>query len=203
MDEQRSRHISWQSSQIEPMQRSALLGQQGVTVWLTGLSGAGKSTIAGLAERVLVERGHAAYSLDGDNLRHGLNSDLGFSPADRTENIRRVGEVARLMSDAGLIVLTAFISPYRRDREEARHRHAAGHFLEVFIAADLATCENRDAKGLYRRARAGEIPEFTGISAPYEAPERPDLVLDSATESAAVCVAQLVAHLDAAGYLKP
>ena len=149
-------------------------------VWLTGLSGAGKSTLATAVEAALIRAGHAACVLDGDNLRHGLNADLGFSPEDRRENIRRAGEVAALFADAGLIVIAAFISPYRAGREAAREAIGAARFLEVFLDAPLAVCERRDPKGLYRRARAGEIAEFTGISAPYEPPEAPALTLDTA-----------------------
>jgi adenylyl-sulfate kinase len=151
----------------------------GATVWFTGLSGSGKSTVAVAVERRLVAAGRPAYVLDGDNLRHGLNADLGFSPADRTENIRRVGEVARLMADAGVVALVPVISPYRADRDRARAIHGAAGvpFLEVFVDTPLATCESRDPKGLYAKARAGEITSFTGLDAPYEAPEAPDLRL--------------------------
>lgn len=172
-------NLVWHASAIQPMDRELLLGQRPLTVWLTGLSGAGKSTLATSLERLLVEAGRAVYVLDGDNVRHGLNSDLGFSPEDRQENIRRVSEVARLMNDAGLIVITAFISPYRDDRRMARHIIGSERFLEVYLSTPLAVCEARDPKGLYRRARRGEVPEFTGINAPYEAPETPELVLNT------------------------
>ena len=179
------------------------LGQRGVTIWLTGLSGSGKSTIAVAAEKRLADRGCLAYVLDGDNIRHGLNKNLGFSPEDRTENIRRIGEVAKLFTDAGVITLTSFISPYRSDRDAVRQIMGAGDFLEVYVDASVATCESRDVKGLYKKARAGEIPEFTGISAPYEAPERPELVLDTNRQSVEESVGSLVGYLEQKGYLKP
>jgi adenylyl-sulfate kinase len=169
----------------------------GATVWLTGLSGSGKSTVAVEVERLLVAEGRPAYILDGDNLRHGLNSDLGFSPADRTENIRRVGEVARLMADAGVVALVPVISPYRADRDRARaiHDDAEVPFLEVFVDTPLDVCESRDPKGLYAKARAGEITGFTGVDAPYEAPAAPDLRLTPAdgdpTSQAAAVLATL------------
>ncbi len=201
MAEQKSTNITWHAGQVERGDREKLLGQKGVTVWLTGLSASGKSTIAVAAEAALVQRGHLAYVLDGDNVRHGLNKNLGFSPEDRTENIRRIGEVAKLFAETGVIVLTSFISPYRADRDSARELHGDGDFLEVFVDADVATCEQRDPKGLYKKARAGEIPEFTGISAPYEAPEKPELVLDTAKLSVEESVAELVGHLEKQGYL--
>jgi adenylylsulfate kinase len=199
--EQKSTNITWHAGQIGRADREKLLGQKGVTVWLTGLSASGKSTIAVAAEAALVQRGHLAYVLDGDNVRHGLNKNLGFSPEDRTENIRRIGEVAKLFAETGVVVLTSFISPYRADRDSARALHGAGDFLEVYVDADVATCEQRDPKGLYKKARAGEIPEFTGISAPYEAPEKPELVLDTAKLSVEQSVAELVGFLEKQGYL--
>lgn len=171
--------IVWHASTIQPSDRALLLGQRPLTVWLTGLSGAGKSTLAISLERVLIQAGRAVYVLDGDNVRHGLNSDLGFSPEDRQENIRRVSEVARLMNDAGLIVITAFISPYRDDRRMARQIIGNERFLEVYLNTPLAVCEARDPKGLYRRARQGEVPQFTGVNAPYEVPEAPELLLNT------------------------
>jgi bifunctional enzyme CysN/CysC len=183
---------------VTPAQREALLGQRAVTVWLTGLSGSGKSTLAKALERRLMELGRPCYVLDGDNLRAGLNRDLGFSPEDRTENIRRAAEVARLMNDAGLVVVTAFISPYAEDRERARAIVGAERFLEVHLAADLATCERRDPKGLYRKARSGALPEFTGVSAPYEAPQSPDMSLDTGVLSVEAAVALLVERVTAA-----
>jgi adenylylsulfate kinase len=155
------------------------------------------------AEGALVERGRVAYVLDGDNIRHGLNKNLGFSPEDRTENIRRIGEVARLFTDAGVIVFTSFISPYRADRDAVRALMQQGDFIEVHVDASVETCEGRDVKGLYRKARAGEIPEFTGVSAPYEAPERPELVLDTNRQTVEESVSALIRHLEEKGYLDP
>lgn len=175
--------------------RVALLGHSGRTVWFTGLSGSGKSTLAFAVEEALVARGVAAYVLDGDNVRFGLNRDLGFSAADRTENVRRIGEVCRLFQDAGLVVLSAFISPYRADRDAVRALHPEGSFVEVFVDTPLDICEARDVKGLYARARTGEIPEFSGISAPYEAPEAPDVTVD-ATRPLNECVGVMLEHLD-------
>ncbi len=203
MTERRATNITWHETETTREERESLLGQRGATVWLTGLSGSGKSTVAVAAEQALIRSGHAAYVLDGDNVRHGLNQNLGFSPEDRTENIRRIGEVAKLFADAGLIVLTSFISPYREDRDRVRALHDNGRFLEVFVDADLATCEARDVKGLYKKARAGEIPEFTGISAPYESPDRAELVLDTAAHDVEACVEQLLACLENRGLLKP
>ena len=203
MTEVRSTNITWHAGHVTREDRERLLRQRGATVWLTGLSGAGKSSVAVTAEKALVENGHAAYVLDGDNVRHGLNKNLGFSPADRTENIRRIGEVAKLFSDAGLLVFTSFISPYRADRDAVRALFAPGDFVEVYVSAGVDVCEARDVKGLYRKARAGEIPEFTGISAPYEPPERPELVLDTARQTLEESVRALLAHLEGKGYLAP
>jgi adenylylsulfate kinase len=199
--EQRATNITWHQQQVTRDDRERLLGQKGVTVWLTGLSGSGKSTIAVAAEEALVSRGRLAYVLDGDNIRHGLNKNLGFSPEDRTENIRRIGEVAKLFTDAGLVVFTSFISPYRADRDLVRSIHDAGRFVEVHVAASVETCESRDVKGLYKKARAGEIKDFTGISAPYEAPEKPELLIDTNGESVEQSVERLVGYLTAKGYL--
>jgi bifunctional enzyme CysN/CysC len=169
-------------------------GLHGATVWLTGLSGSGKSTIAGAVTEILVARGLATYTLDGDNLRHGLNGDLGFSTADRVENVRRVAEVARLFADAGVVVLVPVISPYRAGREHARvlHRDAGLAFVEVFVDAPLSVCETRDPKGLYAKARAGELTGMTGVDDPYEAPESPDLVIASDRESPEESAARIV-----------
>jgi adenylylsulfate kinase len=201
--QQRATNITWHAGNVARPEREGLLRQRGATVWLTGLSGSGKSTIAVAAERALVDRGHLAYVLDGDNIRHGLNKNLGFSPADRTENIRRIGEVAKLFGDAGVIVFTSFISPYRSDRDAVRALMREGDFIEVYVSAPLETCEGRDVKGLYQKARAGQIPEFTGISAPYEAPERPELVVHTDRQSVDESVAQVIGYLDAKGYLSP
>jgi bifunctional enzyme CysN/CysC len=170
---------------------------QGATLWFTGLPGSGKSTVAAEVERALVTAGRAAYLLDGDNVRHGLNADLGFSPADRTENIRRIGEVARLFADAGVVALVPVISPYRADRARARaiHEDLGLPFVEVFVDTPLAVCEARDPKGLYAKARAGEITGFTGVDDPYEAPERPDLRLTPADGDPAAQAARVLARL--------
>jgi len=201
MTKGKATNIVWHPGAVTRADREQLNGHRGCTVWLTGLSGSGKSTIAVALEKDLCARGVRSYILDGDNIRHGLNKNLGFSPADRTENIRRIGEVAKLFTDAGLVALTAFISPYRADRDQVRAIMQAGDFIEVFVDCPVETCEERDVKGLYKKARAGEIPEFTGISAPYEAPARPELVLDTQAQSVDQSVAALVDYLDAQGYL--
>src|SRR5882724_6503399 len=191
MDEQKATNIVWHAGAVTRADREELNGHKGCTVWLTGLSGSGKSTIAVALEKDLCARGVRAYILDGDNIRHGLNKNLGFSPADRTENIRRIGEVAKLFTDAGIVTVTAFISPYRADRDQVRAIMQAGDFIEVFVDCPLEVCEERDVKGLYKKARAGQIPEFTGISAPYEAPARPELVLGTQAQSVDQSVAAL------------
>jgi bifunctional enzyme CysN/CysC len=187
-------NVVWHRGSVTSSDRVAATGGEGVTVWMTGLSGSGKSTIAYSAEMMLVQAGRAAYVLDGDNLRHGLNSDLGFGAAERSENVRRVGEVARLMADAGLVVLVPVISPFASDRKLVREAHgqAGLRFIEVFVDAPLELCEQRDPKGLYARARAGEISDMTGLDSPYEAPETPDLTLDSERTSAEKLAAQIV-----------
>jgi len=201
MAENKSKNITWHEGAVARGDREKLLGQRGAIVWLTGLSGSGKSTVAVAAEKALVERGRLAYVLDGDNIRHGLNANLGFSPEDRTENIRRIGEVSKLFADSGVIVLSSFISPYRADRDAIREGVAEGDFVEVYVSASVETCESRDVKGLYAKARAGEIPEFTGISAPYEEPEKPELVLDTNVESLEQSVGKLLSYLEEKGYL--
>lgn len=168
-------NITWHEGHVERARRETLLGQRGAVVWFTGLSGSGKSTIAFTVEHALMARGRLAYVLDGDNIRHGLNSNLGFSAEDREENIRRIGEVGRLFADAGVVTLSSFVSPYRADRDKVRALLGAGEFLEVFVNTPLEVCEQRDPKGLYKKARAGKIPNFTGISDPYEPPERAEL----------------------------
>lgn len=184
--------LVWHEGHVTAEERSGLLAQRPATVWLTGLSGAGKSTIAFALERRLVKAGRACFVLDGDNVRHGLCKDLGFSAADRSENIRRVAEVARLMNEAGLIVITAFISPYRADRGLAREVIGADRFVEGHVSTPLATCEERDPKGMYKRARAGALPDFTGVSAPYEAPEAPAVTLDTSSMDVPACVEALI-----------
>ncbi|MCL1597986.1 MAG: adenylyl-sulfate kinase [Actinomycetia bacterium] len=190
--------IVWHPGHVGRTDRAAVTGGLGATLWLTGLSGSGKSTIAHLAETMLVESGRGAYTLDGDNIRHGLNTDLGFSAQDRAENVRRIGEVARLMADAGLIVFAPLISPYRADRAAVRRAHeAAGiDFFEVFINTPIAICEQRDPKGLYAKARAGEVTQFTGVDDPYEAPGNPDLTLDTTDTDPAVLARRLLGLLD-------
>ncbi len=183
MSEPKSKNIYWHKGDISKEDRERQGGHKGVCIWFTGLSGSGKSVIAHEVENILFENGVRTYVLDGDNIRHGLNRDLGFSPEDRNENIRRIGEVAKLFVDAGVVVMTAFISPYRVDRDRVREIMSDGEFLEIFVDADLETCEKRDPKGLYKKARAGEIKEFTGISAPYEAPEKPELAINTSQNS--------------------
>ncbi|MCD6330214.1 MAG: adenylyl-sulfate kinase [Candidatus Cloacimonetes bacterium] len=175
----KSKHITWHESGISKEDREKQNEHKGVVIWLTGLSGSGKSTVAVELQAQLFEAGCQVFILDGDNIRHGLNKDLGFSPEDREENIRRIGEVAKLFADAGIIVITSFISPYRKDRDINRELLPKGEFVEVYVEAPLDICEKRDPKGLYKKARAGIIPEFTGISAPYEAPLKAELVINT------------------------
>jgi len=188
-----SRNVFRQRSRVEADERARILRQQPLTVWLTGLSGSGKSTIGHALERRLIDAGHACFVLDGDNLRHGLNRNLGFTPEDRRENVRRTAETARLMNDAGLIVITALISPYEEDRAMARRVIGAERFFETYLAADVEACEQRDPKGLYAKARRGEIAEFTGVNAPYEAPAAASITLDTARDNAEHCVDLLLA----------
>ena len=201
MPERKSKNITRVEHRVSTNDREKRNRHKGAVLWFTGLSGAGKSTLAIALEEALFKRGFQVYVLDGDNVRTGLASDLGFSHEDRTENIRRVGEVAALFAHAGIICISAFISPYREDRAIAR-RAAGEKFYEVYVAADLATCEQRDPKGLYKKARAGEIQDFTGISAPYQAPTSPEVVIDTNKETVASGVAALikfvVAHLSSA-----
>ncbi len=201
MSQSKSKNLTWHEGQVSRTEREDRLGQRGVTVWLTGLSGSGKSTIAVAAERRLADEGRLTYILDGDNIRQGLNSNLGFSPEDRTENIRRIGEVAKLFTDVGAIVFSSFISPYRADRDSVRAIMGEGDFVETYVDASLETCESRDVKGLYKKARAGEIPEFTGISAPYEEPEKAELVIDSNGQTVDESVDVLIDYLRKGGYL--
>jgi adenylylsulfate kinase len=198
MAEHKAQNITWHEGELSRAERERRHGHRGATLWFTGLSGSGKSTVARKVEAALARRGHYVYTLDGDNVRYGLCRDLGFSPADRRENIRRIGEVCKLFTDAGSLTLAAFVSPYREDRAQLRALLAPGDFVEIYVAADLSVCEARDPKGLYKKARAGEIPEFTGVSAPYEPPERPEITLhtdrDEVETSAQQVVAYLVAH---------
>jgi len=181
-EEIKSKNITWHDADITKEDRERLNGHRAVVLWFTGLSGSGKSTLAHAVENALFEKGCLTYVLDGDNVRHGLNKNLGFSPEDREENIRRIGEVANLFIQAGVIAMTAFISPYRKDRDTAR-KLAGNDFVEVFVKCAVDVCEQRDTKGLYKKARAGEIKEFTGVSAPYEEPLHPELVVDTAQET--------------------
>jgi len=193
----KSNNISVIEHRVSDEDRRRRGGHKGGILWLTGLPGSGKSTLAFDLERRLFDAGRQVYAMDGDNLRYGLNSDLGFSHADRSENIRRVGEVAALYADAGLIAITAFISPYRADRQAAR-RAGGARFHEVYLSASLEVCEGRDPKGHYKRARAGEIPDFTGVSAPYERPENAELVIDTGVMTVADCLDILVGYVERA-----
>lgn len=198
MTKQVASNTTWHEGHVARADREKLLKQKGATIWFTGLSGSGKSTIAFTVEHALVEQGHLAYVLDGDNIRHGLNKNLGFSPEDREENIRRLGEVAKLFADAGLLTFTSFISPYRKDRDRARqiHEEAGLTFIEIFVYAPLEVCEQRDPKGLYQKAREGKIPEFTGISAPYEEPLKPEMVLDTSKLTPQQAAAEVLNYLE-------
>ena len=183
-----SPNVTRQASKVSATDRARVLKQQSLTVWLTGLPGSGNSTIAQALEHRLIDAGHACFVLDGDNMRHGLNRDLGFSPEARRENVRRVAETARLMNDAGLVVITALISPYREGRAMARAIVGESRFFETYLAADVAVCERRDPRGLYAKARSGEIRDFTGVNAPYEVPDDPSIVLNTARDTAQRCV---------------
>jgi adenylylsulfate kinase len=197
----RSANLTWHAGTVTRDDRRRLLGQKGVTLWLTGLSAAGKSTIACIVERILIERGRLAYRLDGDNVRHGLNKNLGFSAEDRAENIRRIGEVAKLFTDAGLIVIASFISPYRADRQAVRDNLGSGEFVEVYVKVSVEAAEKRDPKGLYKKARSGQIKGFTGIDDPYEVPVKPEIVVDTENSSPEESARQIVRYLEGAGYL--
>jgi len=199
--ELKSTNITWHGGAVTRDDRHRLLGQRGVTVWMTGLSGSGKSTIAVLLEQQLIARGRLAYRLDGDNVRHGLNKNLGFSAEDRAENIRRIGEVAKLFTEAGVITIVSFISPYRRDRDALRAMMPAGDFVEVYVKASVAAAEKRDPKGLYKKARAGEIKGFTGIDDPYEEPTNAEVVLETEKQSAEQSASKVLAYLESKGCL--
>lgn len=202
MSEVKATNITWHEGHVSRDEREKLLGQKGCLIWFTGLSGSGKSTIAFTAEHELVSKGRLAYVLDGDNIRHGLNKNLGFSAEDRTENIRRIGEVGKLFADTGAIAMTAFISPYRADRDAARALLKEGEFIEVFVDVPIEQCEERDPKGLYKKARAGEIKGFTGIDDPYEAPQKPELVIKNGQCTPHQAAAQVIDYLKAKGFIK-
>ncbi len=201
MAEQKATNVTWHGGVVSNADREKFLNQKGVTIWFTGLSASGKSTLAREVERILYHQNHLVYVLDGDNIRHGLNKNLGFSPADREENIRRIGEVSHLFTDAGVIVLTAFISPYKADRDKVRALLNPGDFIEVFVDCPLEVCEKRDPKGLFKKARAGEIKEFTGISAPYEAPDHPEIYLNTAQQSLVECATLVIKYLEEQGVI--
>lgn len=191
-------NITWHHADITRADREKQNGHKAVVLWFTGLSGSGKSTLAHAVENALAAKGCRTFVLDGDNVRFGLNKDLGFSPEDREENIRRIGEVAKLMTEAGVLTLTAFISPYRGDRDKAR-AISGESFVEIYVKCDLGVCEQRDPKGLYKKARAGEIKEFTGISAPYEEPEKAELIIDTGAASLDDCTIQVLNYLEQRG----
>jgi len=200
--EQKATNVTWHEGSVTRDERQRLLGQKGVTVWMTGLSASGKSTIAVILEQMLLHKHKHAYRLDGDNIRMGLNKNLGFSAEDRAENIRRIGEVAKLFTDAGVIAITSFISPYRKDRDAVRAMMPAGDFIEVYVNVSVEAAERRDPKGLYKKARAGEIKGFTGIDDPYETPERPEIVIEterSSPEQSAQAIAEFLSEI---GYLR-
>jgi len=201
MERPKSENITRHHSIVTKEDRERLLGQKGVTLWFTGLPCSGKSTLAIEAEKRLFEMGYITYVLDGDNIRHGLNKNLGFSPEDREENIRRIGEVANLFRQAGIINMTAFISPYRADRQNARALAEQGEFIEIFCKCSLEICENRDTKGLYKKARAGEIPEYTGISAPYEEPENPELTVETDQVAVEDGATKMISYLEKNGMI--
>lgn len=202
MTKVRATNITWHHGHVSRQDRERLLGQKGVTVWLTGLPSSGKSTIAFTLEHALTERGYLAYVLDGDNIRHGLNKNLGFSPEDRQENIRRIGEVAKLFTDAGVITITSFISPYKADRDKVRALMAPGDFIEVLVDCPVEVCAQRDPKGLYKKAMAGEIKNFTGVNDPYEPPDNPECVIRSDTCTVQEAVVQLIELLEKAGKIQ-
>ncbi len=201
MSEQKATNVTWHDHTVTKPERQKLMGHKSAVLWFTGLSGAGKSTVANTVDHMLHQLGIHTYVLDGDNVRMGLNKNLGFSADDRAENIRRIGEVAKLFSDAGIFVLTAFISPYRVDRDRAREILPAGEFVEVFVNTSLETCEKRDPKGLYKKARAGEIKGFTGIDDPYEEPLKPEITLNGDSKSIDELAQEVVDYLKNNGYL--
>ena len=196
-----SSHITWHDSEVTKADRQKQNGHKSAVIWFTGLSGSGKSTVSVALEQALFELGKHAYRLDGDNVRHGLNKNLGFSPEDRKENIRRIGEVSKLLVDAGTIAITAFISPYRVDRDDVRNILEDGEFIEVYTQCSVEECEKRDPKGLYAKARSGEIKEFTGINAPYEAPYHPKITINTEQQSVEQAVAHILNYLTDNKYL--
>src|SRR5580658_7550721 len=202
MAEQKATNITWHEGSVSRDEREQLLNQKGVTVWMTGLSASGKSTIACILEQMLLHKRKHAYRLDGDNIRMGLNKNLGFSAEDRAENIRRIGEVAKLFADAGVIAITSFISPYKKDRDAVRAGCKPGEFIEVYVNVSLAAAEKRDPKGLYKKARAGQLKGFTGIDDPYEAPEKAEMVIDTEKLSAIAAAETILHHLEEKGYLQ-
>ncbi len=202
MTEQKATNVTWHEHKVSRAEREKIKGHKGTVLWFTGLSACGKSTIANEVDYLLNQRGIHTIVLDGDNIRMGLNKNLGFSAEDRAENIRRIGEVAKLFATSGTIVGTAFISPYKADRDKVRAILAPGEYVEIYVNASLETCEKRDPKGLYKKARAGELKNFTGIDDPYEAPEKPELVLDSDNKGIAELAQEVVAYLEKNGYLK-
>jgi adenylylsulfate kinase len=203
LSKQAENHVIWHEVQVTREDRNRLNRHKSGLIWLTGLSASGKSTIAHGVEKILHDRGIRTYVLDGDNVRHGLNANLGFSPEDRQENLRRVAEVSRLFADAGMLVLAAFISPYRKDRDYIRKRCANDNFIEIYVKCCLEECERRDPKGQYKKARAGIIKNYTGISAPYEEPEHPDLVLDTSNCTPESAVATVLGYLEQCGIISP
>ena len=202
MADQKATNITWHEGSVTRDERQALLGQKGTVVWMTGLSASGKSTIAVILEQMLLHQGKHAYRLDGDNIRSGLNKNLGFTAEDRAENIRRIGEVSKLFADAGTIAIVSFISPYKADRAAVRAGSKTGEFIEVYVKASLEAAEARDPKGLYKKARAGQIKGFTGIDDPYEAPTDPEILVDTELLTAEQGAKQILAYLDQGGYLK-
>jgi len=202
MLDQKATNITWHAGSVTRDERRTLLNQKGVTLWMTGLSGSGKSTIAVILEQLLLHRHKHAYRLDGDNIRMGLNKNLSFSADDRTENIRRIGEVAKLFNDAGVIVIASFISPYKKDRDSVRALCQPGEFIEVYIQTSLQEAEKRDPKGLYKKARKGEIKGFTGIDDPYEAPENPEILIETEKQPPEESAKQILAYLETGGYLR-
>lgn len=199
--EVKATNVTWHEGSVSRQEREQLLNQKGVTVWMTGLSASGKSTIACILEQMLLHKKKHAYRLDGDNVRMGLNKNLGFSAEDRAENIRRIGEVAKLFTDSGVIAITSFISPYKKDRDAVRASNKPGEFVEVYVNVSLATAEQRDPKGLYKKARAGQLKGFTGIDDPYEAPDKAEIVIETERSSPADAAQQILSYLEKGGYL--